>query len=217
DVAHELRTPLAGARTTFEVALSRPREAHEYAEALREGLDALLPMQALVQNLMTLTRLDNGQASLDRQDVDLTAVARLCWSELARQADARRLRLEDDLPAQLVLSTDRSCLLLIVRNLLDNAVSYADPGGFVRLAARSGAQGVELSVANSGCTITQADLPRVFDRFWRGDVARTETGQHSGLGLSLVQRAVAALGGSVEAGIEASATFVVRVNLPSAP
>lgn len=148
--------------------------------------------------------------------MDLVHLARTCWNDLAARARARRLRLEEDFPAKLVLVSDPQCLLLILRNLLDNAVTYADSGGLIHLAASSGAGGVELSVANTGCTLTQADLPRVFDRFWRGDVARTDTGLHCGLGLSLLQRAVEALGGTVWASIEAPATFVVRVKLPSA-
>ncbi|MEI7836085.1 MAG: ATP-binding protein, partial [Planctomycetota bacterium] len=217
DVAHELRTPLAGARTTFEVALSRPREAHEYAEALRDGLAALLPMQTLIQNLLTLARLDNGQAAIDRQDVDLAQLARSYWSEVAPKADARGLRLEEDLPSTLILATDRQCLLLVLRNLLDNAVAYADSGGLIRLTARPGSGGVELTIANTGCTLTPADIPRVFDRFWRGDAARTDTELHCGLGLSLVQRALAAIGGTICATLEAPATFVVRIKLPPCP
>ena len=217
DVAHELRTPLAGARTTFEVALSRPREAPDYAEALREGLQVILPMQGLVESLLALTRLDAGQTAIERQDVDLAGMARSCWSEWAARADARGLRVELDLPATLVFATDRQCLVLILRNLLDNAVTYADAGGLIRLAVRAAPGGVELSVANTGCTLSGADLPRVFDRFWRGDASRTGTELHCGLGLSLVQRAVAALGGAVAASIEAESVFVVRVSLPASP
>lgn len=215
DAAHELRTPLAGARAAFEVALSRPREAAENAETIRDGLQVVLSMQAMVESLLTLARLHTRQEAPERQEVDLAALARSCWAELADRAAARRLRLEDRLPDRLVLVTDRACLLLALRNVLDNAVTYADAGGLVRLSARTDPGGVELSIANTGCTLAPADLERVFDRFWRGDAARSGTGQHWGLGLSLVQRALAAIGATAAASIETPATFVVRVWLPT--
>lgn len=217
DAAHELRTPLAGARAAFEVALSRSREAPEYAETIRDGLAVILQMQGMVESLLTLARLDTRQVAVDRQEVDLTQLARSCWAELAGRADDRRLRLEDRLPDRLVVSTDRPCLLLALRNLLDNAVTYADAGGLVRLEAQADQTGVELTIANTGCALAPTNLPRVFDPFWRGDAARSDTGQHWGLGLSLVQRALAAVGGTAVATIEPPATFTVRVRLGPCP
>jgi len=214
DVAHELRTPLAGMRTTVEVAMVKDRSGAEYCQTLADSLKILLRMQGMVESLLMLTRLDTGQIRIDPQAVNLAELTLDCWKEVAGKAQAKGIRLENHLAAGLRCRTDRQCMLLVLRNLLDNAVTYVEPGGWIRLDGRRNEELVELAIANTGCTLSPQEVEHVFDRFWRGDPSRTDTGLHCGLGLSLVQRAAAAIGGTVTAAIEEPRVFVARVTLP---
>jgi signal transduction histidine kinase len=144
------------------------------------------------------------------------------WRPHAAQAQARGIVLERRLPADLQCTADRDLLALVVSNLLANAVEYANDGGRIEVLGQAADDTLELSVANTGCNLSAAEVTHVFDRFWRGDAARTGTGVHCGLGLSLVERAVRALGGAVSATVSpygpvlGGDRFVVRVTLPAA-
>jgi signal transduction histidine kinase len=97
---------------------------------------------------------------------------------------------------------------MILSNLFANAAEYADEGGRFEIAADRSPAAVTLRVANTGCRLSCGDAEHVFERFWRGDSSRSDTGIHSGLGLALVQRAVAALGGEVSASVNDGAFSV---------
>jgi len=213
DAAHELRTPLAGIRSTIEVALARPRKPDEYGQALADCLDIARQMQTLVDNLLVLTRMEGGQVALRPEVVRVGELLEALWRPHAAEAQARGIVLERRLPADLQCTADRDLLALVVSNLLANAVEYANDGGRIEVLGQAADDTLELSVANTGCTLSAAEVRHVFDRFWRGDLARTGTGVHCGLGLSLVERAVHALGGAVSADA-GGGRFVVRLTLP---
>jgi two-component system sensor histidine kinase QseC len=222
DAAHELRTPLAGIRSTIEVALARPRKPDEYGRALADCLDIARQMQTLVDNLLVLTRMEGGQVALRPEVVRVGELLEALWRPHAAEAQARGIVLERRLPADLQCTADRDLLVMVVSNLLANAVEYANDGGRIEVLGQAADDTLELSVANTGCTLSAAEVRHVFDRFWRGDSARTGTGVHCGLGLSLVERAVQALGGAVSATVSpygpvlGGGRFVVRVTLPAA-
>ena len=224
DAAHELRTPLAGIRSTIEVALARPRKPEEYGQALADCLDIARQMQTLVDNLLVLTRMEGGQVALRPEVVRVGELLEALWRPHAAEAQARGIVLERRLPADLQCTADRDLLAMVVSNLLANAVEYANDGGRIEVLGQAADDTLELSVANTGCTLSAAEVRHVFDRFWRGDSARTGTGVHCGLGLSLVERAVHALGGAVSATVSGpvrppvlgGGRFVVRVTLPAA-
>ncbi|MBE3098175.1 MAG: sensor histidine kinase N-terminal domain-containing protein [Planctomycetes bacterium] len=214
DAAHELRTPLAGIRSTIEVALARPRKPDEYGQALADCLDIARQMQTLVDNLLVLTRMEGGQVALRPEVVRVAELLEALWRPHAAQAQARGIVLERRLPADLQCTADRDLLAMVVSNLLANAVEYANDGGRIEVLGQAADDTLELSVANTGCTLSAAEVTHVFDRFWRGDAARTGTGIHCGLGLSLVERAAHALGGAVSAAVSGG-RFVVRLTLPA--
>jgi len=173
DVAHELRTPLAGLRSTMDVSLTKPRDAAEYAESLRRCLRITIQMQAMVEHLLALARLDAGR-----------------------------------------IVTDPALLGLIIRNVLENAVLHADEGGTVTFVTRVGANATEIHASNTGSRLSQEQAEQAFERFWRGDAARTDAGVHCGLGLPLVKRAAEALGGAVQVRSTAGGEFHITVFLP---
>lgn len=214
DVAHELRTPLAGLRSTMDVILSKQREAPEYREALGDSLQIIIQMHAMVENLLTLARLEAGQIDIQAGPVALNELVRSVWEPSKEAAESRKLNIEWQLGPEASLSTDKSLLGMAVRNVFENAVTYADQGGSVKIVTEQQQGSVDIRVANSGSRLSQDDAEHAFDRFWRGDSARSEAGMRCGLGLSLVRKIVSLLGGGVSIRSESGGKFEITLSLP---
>lgn len=215
DVAHELRTPLAGLRSTMEVALSKARQPAEYAEALGDCLRMALRMQAMTESLLSLARLEAGQVNIELESVVPDDLVRTTWGGLAEEARRRNLQVRWTLGATQAVRTDPTLLRLVVGNIMDNAVVYTDEGGTVEIETAGDDDKARVRVANSGSTISRDQTEIVFERFFRGDAARSATGVNCGLGLALVRRAVSVLGGSVEVKSSAGGQFEIAVSIPS--
>lgn len=213
DAAHELRTPLAGIRATLEVALSRVRKPEEYQIAVRESVAIIDHMQTIVGNLLMLARLEGGQVPLRPEPVPLRQEIERLWRPLAGQAEACGIRFAADVPAGLAATADRELMALAVSNLLANAAEYANNGGRIEVAGHGAGGKAELVFSNTGCRLSAEQARHVFERFWRGDTARA-AGVHCGLGLALVERAVAVLGGEVSVTVTPDGVFTVRLVLP---
>ena len=214
NVAHELRTPLAGLRSTLEVALGRKRERPALEAALEDSLAISRQMHAMVENLLAMARCEAGRLEVATERVELAEFLRQCWAQFGETARRRNLTVQWHLDDGCTLTTDREKLRLILNNLFDNAVTYADPGGRITIALRREGRGVELRVANTGCTLSEDEIARVFERFWRGDAARTEAGVHCGLGLPLCKRLAQLLGGEITAEA-AGGEFAATLTLPT--
>jgi len=167
--------------------------------------------QRMVDSLLCLARIEAGQTTVQPESVRLHEVLQECWRPLADRARARDLKVEWSVDRGLVLNTDRDKLRLILSNLLDNAVSYADDGGQIRIEAASEDDRIELSVANTGSRLSQEDAEHVFESFWRADEARAATGVHCGLGLSLCRQLAGLMGGAIR--VESAAGDIFRVTL----
>jgi two-component system sensor histidine kinase QseC len=215
DVSHELRTPLAGLEAMLDVCATRPRTSEEYGRTLAKCLRIVRSMHVMVDNLLTLARADARQLTLTRSRVWLGAFLEECWVGMAADARAKSLAAVFQVGDDVELETDPDKLRIVINNLLDNAVRHSDEGGWVRVqAGRTADRGVELLVSNSGSTLSADDAQRTFDRFWRGETSRKDTGLHCGLGLSLCREMVALLGGRIAATSEPGGVFEVRVWLP---
>jgi signal transduction histidine kinase len=114
--------------------------------------------------------------------------------------------------SDVTFETDALQLRILLANLFDNAVEYTNHGGSVEVEWRAGPHGIEFRIATTGCELSERQVTQVFDRFWRADSARAATGAHSGLGLSLCQKIVEVLGGSIDAALDAG-NFVVTLRL----
>ncbi|HEY0555397.1 MAG TPA: ATP-binding protein, partial [Thermoanaerobaculia bacterium] len=206
NLAHEMRTPLAELRTITEVALKWPEDPASSAGALDEIRGIGLRLETVVVNLLALARCEGGEQTVRASQVPLRDLAAECWSAVAAEAEARRIAFAPRIPEGLTLVTDREKLSLILSNLFANAVAHGTPGGTVTCSAAvaamsEGAGGeIVLRVANPAADLTEADLPRIFDRFWRKDSARSD-GRHAGLGLSLVAALCDLLGFQREASL----------------
>jgi two-component system heavy metal sensor histidine kinase CusS len=191
DVSHELRTPIAGLRTLLEVTSLADRSTTEYKTALADAQAIVLQLGALVDNLLLLARLDAGQIPLATSNFDLGELAAECWKPYAALAASRKLDLRNTIPTELSIDADREKLRSVLANLIANAVEYTEEGGWIEL---SSGQGTIIAVTDSGPPIPEEQLPRLFDRMWRGDAARAGTGVHCGIGLALAKSLCDAMG-----------------------
>jgi len=211
NVAHELRTPVAGILSTLEVALGRSRPAEEYREAMDQCFDIAKRMHWLVGNLLSITRIEANHLQLQSLPVPLHERLREWWEPFAKLAAARGLRVSWSLVLNAVVTTDAGFLRVVMSNLYDNAVSHGRANGVVRIAAD--AQGA-ITVCNLVEDMDAAHVQHVFDPFWRNSESRDAGGGHVGLGLNLCQKIVGILGGRITAHFEESErVFEVRVEL----
>jgi signal transduction histidine kinase len=215
DVAHELRTPLSALLTTLDVCRSRPRSSAEYEAALDKSRDLTRRLKSMVQNLLTMARAEAGQLSRSRSPVDLCQLLQECWTPLAERAEMRKLKVQWDRPSSCPIETDADKLRIVLTNLLDNAVSYANDGGTIAVSIQRHKQGpVHIEVANTGNQISAENMPQVFERFWRSDTSRSETGVHCGLGLSLCLRLSKVMGIGLQAQARPPDWFAVSLSIP---
>lgn len=214
DVAHDLRTPLAGLRSTLEVALSRQRESPDYREAMTECLAVTRDMQSMTHNLLTLARAEAAQLRIQPKDVDVQALLSSLWRRFAAQADERGLRTDFVGPKVAKVSTDSGQLTLVVSQLFDNAVTYAEERGEIRISVEPTGDHTRVRVGNSARHLCPEDAGQVFERYWRADHSRHQPGLHCGVGLSLAKRITELLGGNIRAEV-AGGWFEIILDLPS--
>lgn len=217
DVAHELRTPLAGLTSALEIAITRPRSPEEYHHTIHKCLPALLAMRQMVENLLTLTRADARLLPTSAQPLPFENFCRETWLPYAPTALQRALQITWSFTAPLAVSADPGLLRIILTNLFDNAVNYTNHAGHISLTALSTENTLTFTIRNSGSQIAPQDAPLVFQRFWRGDSARSPNGQHCGLGLALSQRLTTLLGGQLSAQSTLHGDFAITLTLPIPP
>ena len=185
NVAHELRTPIAGLRSTLEVALTKHRSADEYRDSIKDCVGICEETQRLVETLLSLTRIESGQETPEYDLIDLPLTLGRSWRAFESRADERRLQVSWNLIDGTILETDSARLRLVFANLFDNAVCYTADAGELRITSTCVDSVLRLTIANSGCQLAPDAAEKVCDRFWRADSARAATGTHAGLGLSL--------------------------------
>jgi signal transduction histidine kinase len=216
DVSHELRTPLTVLRGTLEVALEEDRAAEEYREAIGNALLEIRHLTRLSQNLLFLARGQSGRITLSFANLDLSKFLSDWIRDIMPAAEDRELTLQLDLPgAPVRVFADADRLQQVVHNLLENAMRYTQPGGEIRVSLSAQPGEARIQVSDTGVGIPAADLPFVFERFFRSDRARRAYSGGSGLGLSIVRWIVEAHKGTVEVAsvLDRGTTFTVRLPL----
>jgi heavy metal sensor kinase len=217
DAAHELRTPLAGVQAALEVCGRERRDAREYERVVNDCLRVVRRMNAMIDSLLLLARADSGQEPLSLSEIDLAGLLHECWSRYQPLAENRRVTSSVDVPDGLMVRSDREKLTVILNNLLENAAHYVDDSGTIEIVAAERAGRAVVTVGNSGSRVRPEDCHRIFDRFWRGDAARsTGGGRHCGLGLSVCRKLASVLGAAITVRCEPAARFVADLNLPDA-
>jgi heavy metal sensor kinase len=211
DAAHELRTPIAVLRTGLDVALARQRDAAEYRAALEEALEETVRLSQLAEDLLTLALLEGRPAARSSAPLRLAEMLQEladAWGARATQSDID-LVVDADADAE-VLGTAPD-LYRLFNNLIENALRHTTAGGTITVQARQNGSRLRVAVIDTGTGIAADDLPRVFDRFYRG---RSTTGVGSGLGLSIARAIAHAHGGEVTLANGERGGCVATVTLP---
>lgn len=212
DVAHELRTPLAVIRAQVEALQDGVFEFSP--ESVAPIHDQVLLLGRLVDDLRTLALAEAGQLPLECAETDPAALAERVAAAFGPRARDVGVDLGVDAPADLPpLHADAQRLEQILGNLLANAIRHTPAGGRVHLRVADEGQRLAFRVEDSGSGIPPDELPRIFDRFYRGDPARANANGSTGLGLSIAKKLVEAHGGeiTVESVVGAGSTFTVRL------
>ncbi|MBW3552357.1 MAG: PAS domain-containing protein [Gemmatimonadetes bacterium] len=234
NASHELKTPLTSIRGYTETLLAGdlpPPEQRQFLDTIARNAERL---QRIVDDLLDLSRLESGRWQPDLHPVRVAEVAELSWQAFAERA--RRAQISWDLQGDrhASASADRDALDQVFTNLYDNALRYTPAGGRIHVRVRVGADppsatgggraavqppggGVLVEVSDTGTGIPRDALPRIFERFYRVDPARSRAEGGTGLGLSIVRHIMETMGGAVTAESELGKGTTVRIWLPLSP
>jgi two-component system phosphate regulon sensor histidine kinase PhoR len=219
NVSHELRTPLAVFRGYLETLIDQPKLPREDAARVLEAMQRNSNrLNSLVEDLLTLTRLEARSVPVQHQPVQMRAFFEQLARDWQARVDAEPVEIECRAASYLPpVEVDLLRFEQVMLNLLENAVAYSSPPRRVELAAEVEGDRMKVSVADNGIGIPPGDLPHVFERFYRVDKARNRRSGGTGLGLSICQQIVEAHGGTIEAQSELGkgTTIVLRLPLES--
>jgi signal transduction histidine kinase len=213
NVSHDLRTPLTRLRGTAELALASPPDVDRYREALADCVEESDRVLVMLNTLMDISEAESGAMPLRRQPFDLRDAAMRAMELYRDVADARDVTLEPGVSSEAPVLADPVRIEQVTANLIDNAVKYTPAGGRVTVDVEAVDGRAVLRVRDTGIGIEPSELPRIWDRLFRGDRSRTTRGL--GLGLSLVKAVVQAHGGSVDVVSEPGAGSSFTVSFPA--
>lgn len=218
DTSHELKTPLTTIRLAVDEICTRDREnLPPFAEENLVRLNhQVWRMERLVKGLLNLSSLEM-LTRIDPGPVQITDMLISLAEEYQFLADAHDIRIRIRLPEGLVVMGDGEKLNRAFSNVLDNALKYNVEGGWIEVTGRRSAGELVITVANSGPGLADADIPRVFDQFFRVEKSRSEAHGGSGLGLAIVKRIVALHHGRVTLESEQGAWTRITIRLPESP
>jgi two-component system phosphate regulon sensor histidine kinase PhoR len=217
NVSHELKTPLASIKayteTLLDWALNDEKVNARFLKRIEEQADRL---NQLILDLLSLARLESGQEIFEHKPLALAPVVGSCVESQRGRAESRNLALNLDLgplDESTLIMADEEAIRQILDNLIDNAIKYTPEGGSVGVTCRFEGDAVALEVADTGIGIPRDDLPRVFERFYRVDKARSRELGGTGLGLSIVKHLVQSIGGqiAVNSRVDVGTRFTVQL------
>lgn len=221
DASHELKTPLAVMRADVERAMSPTTTSTEQAVALEEALQQVTRMADLVDSLLTLARADEGRFDLFREPVRLGDLVREVIETARLLGEDADLTIDAPVVEEAEVLGDLTRLRQLMLNLVTNAIKYTPRAGRVTITLARGEEVVTFTVEDTGIGIAAADLPYVFERFWRADRVRSRASERGGfgLGLAICQWIAQAHGGqlSVQSRLGRGSTFTVTLPLAGAP
>lgn len=215
DASHELRTPVAVITSQAEYSLLPDATPEEQREGLEVILEQARKMSALISQLLMLARADNGTQQLTMAPVDLSLLASMTAEQCREAAARRQIRLDCEIAPGIMTEGDQASLVRVFLNLLENAIQYGRPGGFVKLTLAVQNDFAVCSIADDGIGIARENLERIWQRFYRVDPSRNPGGSNTGLGLSLVKWIIEAHHGTIEAesGLGKGSCFTFRLPL----
>lgn len=221
NVSHELKTPLSVIKACTETliggAVDDPEARGTFLQQVAEQAERL---HALILDLISLARIESGEEVFEFGAVDVSAAARDCVERHRARAEARGqtlVAIEPEDGGDVRAWADDDAVRHIIDNLVDNAVKYTPDGGRISIRWQPDGDHVRLEVIDTGIGIPERDLPRIFERFYRVDKARSRELGGTGLGLSIVKHLVQAMRGTVDAQSQPGQGSTFRVRFPAAP
>jgi signal transduction histidine kinase len=215
-LAHELRTPLAALRAEIELSLMDSADNPERRTSAASQIEEIDKLTRLVNQLLTLARAESGEIPLGRSPVDLGALVPSVTEQLEPVAHAQDLRLECVVHQAVTVTGDAGWLERLLLNLLDNALKYTPAGGSIGVSVARVGDRARVDVRDTGTGISADALPRIFERFYRVDPARSAV-EGAGLGLSLAKWIVDRHNGRIEVESVPGTGSTFTVWLPSSP
>ncbi|MCA9253303.1 MAG: heavy metal sensor histidine kinase [Phycisphaerae bacterium] len=203
DAAHELRTPIAALRGNAEIALGEGADSNRRREALEESIEEYDRLSRLTEDLLSLARADAGQLLSVRQDVNLAKSLEDVIDLYSALAEERGVELACSAETDVTVNADPGRVRQVLSNVLDNALKFTQPGGHVRASLTASQGKAVLTVVDTGIGIEQENIPKLFDRFYRADKARSRESSGSGgnagfgLGLPICRSIMSAHGGTI--------------------
>jgi two-component system, OmpR family, heavy metal sensor histidine kinase CusS len=212
DAAHELKTPLAILQGELERTLQQAELGSEVQQRLSNLLDEVRRLSGIVRKLLLLSLADAGQMNLHRVEVDLSGLLMEMLEDI--ELLAPHLEIQTEIADSLRVQGDRDLLIQVLQNLISNAIKYNLPNGWIRIHARRQGATVLITISNCSKEIPVGDRDRIFDRFHRGDPARTRQVEGIGLGLSIAREIARAHGGELRLDPILSGQTAFTLSLP---
>jgi signal transduction histidine kinase len=193
NVAHDLRTPMTRLRQKAQAALEAEADLETTRDALASCVEEAERVMILLNTLMDIAETESGLVEFQHLPVEVTSIVHSAVDSYAEVAEEKGILVINNVPRDLGISGDAGALRRVFANLLDNAIKYTPRGGRVEISAERTEGGIAVCFKDTGCGIPAEDLPRIWDRLFRGDKSRSERGL--GLGLSFVRAIVESHGG----------------------
>jgi two-component system OmpR family sensor kinase len=213
DASHELRSPLSRLRAELEVTLRRRRAVGDYEDTLRSCLDEVARVQGLIEELLELARIDARQEPEAPEPTAVGQIVRAAVAAVRSKAEQRGVVLAvEESPDQLVNAAPRATEVALA-NILDNAIKFSPPGAQVTVAIAAEPDEAVIAVSDAGPGVEPQEVPRVFQRFYRGHASRSADVPGVGLGLAIARALIERQRGrvGVEAPVGKGATFSIRL------
>lgn len=187
DVSHELRTPLTVILSQCEYALSQPQTEQEYQQALETVSKIAQTMSAMVSSLLQISRAEQGRLQMTVEEVNVSELLELVALQLEELAEERKITIHRNILEEVYIQGDETLLLRIFYNLMENGIKYGKDGGnlWITLARENGK--VRITIRDDGIGISEENLPKIWQRFYQVDQAKTWNTNGAGLGLAMVK------------------------------
>ena len=217
NVAHEVRTPLAGVKAVIEQALRQPRKVEDYQKRLREALNATENLVRLINRLMEFGKLRNARESMVETTLSLDLLSENILEKLRGKATENRLRFDVSFCGKTEIDTDEELLSIVVNNLIENAINYAAPNTVIRIKTSNVDRIITFEIQNehSNMETIPETLDVFFDPFYRADKARNFVKKNIGIGLSFCKEVMIMLGGEITATKSSDHSLCFTIRLPA--
>lgn len=213
NVAHDLRTPITHIRQKAHAALASNKDIEAVREALADCIEETERVTTQLNTLMDISEAESGAARFERLPASISVIIASVTDSYLEVAEEKRVSVSASIDAGWQVQGDAGALRRVFANLLDNAIKYTPPGGKIAISAERENGMLAINVTDNGQGISPQDLPRIYDRLFRGDKSRSERGL--GLGLSFVRAIVISHGGTVDVQSSENRGTRVTVRLPT--